>query len=368
MLPLAPSAAGKSRLAGNAADASSSIRDRVVQSRGSVMSWGKIAVCAACLVAICAYAMCEEGRGPLATITTAPFGSPIGLLDLPRNCKQAVPKQAVNTVLFAGRTVEFLLPSHWRVKEVPLPDEVRLVAGPGDVPTELRQLEHGFWIAYHRIETESPRPALETDLGNRLAGAVGRTARLLGPAQHVKAGGYQGLKQLVELDALGSSGLPRRATYLLVQTPWGRFEMLGVASFDAEDDVRGGLKMVLDSLRFHAPQPPDDRVTGASQPFLGRWKAQQGALHFLPGGRVRLEFDTVIALAVDHGGGAGALGTRERLTGRFTAQDDLIFITWDDGSQLNYRWRLHQGDLLLMDHTQQLSRLKRLFDADQSGE
>ena len=51
-----------------------------------------------------------------------------------------------------------------------------------------------------------------------------------------------------------------------------------------------------------------------------------------------------------------------RLTGRFRARDDLILIFWDDGSKLNYQWRLHNGDFLLTDHTGQASQRQRFLD------
>ncbi len=49
-----------------------------------------------------------------------------------------------------------------------------------------------------------------------------------------------------------------------------------------------------------------------------------------------------------------------KLRGTAVAQDDLLLVTWSDGSRTNYRWRLYQGDLLLTDHLGRTSRLKPL--------
>ncbi len=99
---------------------------------------------------------------------------------------------------------------------------------------------------------------------------------------------------------------------------------------------------------------------------MGSWKGRQVAVHFLPQGRVRLDFDTVQTLTAIRDGHAVSGGSGKHIEGSFAAQADVIYITWDDGSRLNYRWQVHAGELLLMDHTGSSSRLRRLFDSPPS--
>src|SRR5436190_4213241 len=54
---------------------------------------------------------------------------------------------AYNVVRFAAGTVELAVPSNWTVKQVPLPREIRLVTGPGEIPDDPSRLERGLWLA-----------------------------------------------------------------------------------------------------------------------------------------------------------------------------------------------------------------------------
>jgi hypothetical protein len=275
-------------------------------------------------------------------------------------------RQGCNIVLFAGRTVELTLPGDWTVRQIPLPGELRLVAGPGDVPADPRRLERGLWLAYQRTESPAAGRSLEAELRSRLAQEIEVQPRLFGWPQSVEVGGFSGLKQNLEMAPPSDAGLPCRASFIVVQTPWGVFEMMAVTPLFAADDMRAALKAALASVRFHAPRPlPAISADGIAdaQPILGSWKGPQGSLHFLPTGQVQLDADAVTTLTPE-AQETTAIGLASRqIRGRFTAQGDVIYITWADGSQLNHRWQLHEGELLLMDHTRNVSRLKRLFDA-----
>ena len=50
------------------------------------------------------------------------------------------------------------------------------------------------------------------------------------------------------------------------------------------------------------------------------------------------------------------------LAGRFRAKNDLLHVVWDDGSKLNFRWKLSGSALLLTDHEGQISQLQRLYE------
>jgi hypothetical protein len=87
---------------------------------------------------------------------------------------QAGDGPAFSVVRFAAGTVEFAVPQDWTVKQVPLSREVRIVAGPGDVPDDPGRLERGLWMAYHpaaptlRGASAPARPTLADELRGRL--------------------------------------------------------------------------------------------------------------------------------------------------------------------------------------------------------
>jgi hypothetical protein len=345
------------------------------------MSLGKITGWAALLLA-CTWALCSSpaasaaeavpgllSPAPSAMPTVPPHAEPAEAAETP----QTSDGPAYNVVRVAGGTVEFAVPRDWTIKQVPLSREIRLVAGPGDVHDDPSHLERGLWLAYHRTTTVTPaatmalpaRPTMEDELRGRLPQAAGADSRIVGPPDAIKIGGFRGLKQRLELAGAADAEL-RRASYVIAQTPWGVLEMMAVAPLFAEGDLSAKLGAIVTSLVFHAPQPlpaiSAPEITDA-QAVLGSWKGQKGLLHLLPNGRARLEFDAVTTLGLQQQVAAVSRRSAETFEGRFSARGDLLFITWDDGRKLNYRWRLDQGELQLIDHERKCSRLRRLFDA-----
>lgn len=333
------------------------------------MMLGRATVCAICLAATWPFTGWADEPGPQ-LLAAAPAhepatnpSEPVAVVVRPGDSRLQVaePHQVVR---FAGRTVEFAVPPQWTVKQVPLPGEIRVLAGPGDVPDEPLQMERGLWIAYHRIEAGASKVSLEAELRDRLPGAAGRAFRAAGGPQALQVGAFAGLMQMVQVAPGDLDGLPRRASYILVRTTWGLLEAWAVTTVGSVDQVQPGLQMALTSLRLNPPAALA-AATAANladaAAALGSWKGRQVAMHFLPEGRVRLDFDAVQTLAPGRDDQASSAGPGRNIEGSFAAQDDMIFITWDDGSQLNYRWKLLEGELLLMDHTGSSSRLKRLF-------
>jgi hypothetical protein len=335
----------------------------------TTMLLGRATVCAVCLAATWPLAGRADDLGPqllAAAPTHEPATNPSGPPAVPvlpgeRRLQVAEPHQIVR---FAGRTIEFAVPPEWTVKQVPLPGEIRVLAGPGDLPDDPLQLERGLWIAYHRIEAEASAASLEAELRNRLPRAAGRVFRAAGGPQPLRVGAFAGLMQMVQVAPGDLDGLPRRASYILVRTTWGLLEAWAATTVGSTDEVQPGLQMALTSLRLNPPTalaPVSANGIADAQSALGSWKGRQIAMHFLPEGRVRLDFDAVQILAPSRDDQSSTVGVGRHIEGSFAAQDDVIFITWDDGSQLNYRWTMHEGELLLMDHTGNSSRLKRLF-------
>ena len=46
----------------------------------------------------------------------------------------------------------------------------------------------------------------------------------------------------------------------------------------------------------------------------------------------------------------------------FEAKEDLLLVEWKDGSKLNFRWKVKDGDLLLTDHEGRISKLRRIVE------
>jgi hypothetical protein len=272
---------------------------------------------------------------------------------------------SLRLVAFAGGALDFELPRGWVVKEVPSGREIRLLAGPAPLPTSPNNLIRGCWLMYERyVPTAGPRPSLNDDLQRSLR-RLPEVGALLGRPRAITVGRQPALRQNVELIGDRGTGAVLRASHVVAQTPWGLLELHGIAPVDVADDVRGGLNLVLSSLRFHNPrQPPlatSPDVTDA-QGALGHWKGQYQRLHLTPTGGIVMDMDPLVTASAappepPHGYEPGT-----HLTGRFRAEDDLIYVTWNDGSPLNFRWKVQQGDLLLLDHSGRYSRLKRLFD------
>ena len=86
------------------------------------------------------------------------------------------------------------------------------------------------------------------------------------------------------------------------------------------------------------------------------------SLSSLVAGNVVVRFDEEEQYQLDSAGRIDFDRPAAQLTGRYQANGDLLLITWDDGSQLNYRWLVTDGDLMLTDHYGRVSQLRRHFD------
>jgi len=99
-------------------------------------------------------------------------------------------------------------------------------------------------------------------------------------------------------------------------------------------------------------------ITNDAQPIFGSWRAYRSLLQLLGEGRILITVDPSATQSLDATAGHKH---QEQLIGVFKAQGDLLFVTWKDGSKLNYRWRLEQGELLMTDHQGQISQLRRVL-------
>jgi hypothetical protein len=95
-------------------------------------------------------------------------------------------------------------------------------------------------------------------------------------------------------------------------------------------------------------------VVGDAAEVLGAWRGSRGQLALYDNGRI------VLWSATPANGTQHAPSAPVALEGRFSAEGDVLYISWRDGSRSNLRWKLRDENLLLSDHRGQLSLLQRL--------
>ncbi len=258
-------------------------------------------------------------------------------------------------VEFAGGTISLQIPRGWWADEVPAGREIRLVMAQRR-PTNIRKMPgDSMWLAYHAVPSNQSvdAQAMMRELSVRLRSVVGSDAAISAPSAF-QFGDWPAV--VSEFTANSPTQANRKVTgrHVLVRTDWGLFEFHG----SAPDDIVGLRSEVWtatwDSLQLKPPATPDNQLAplaAASETVVGNWKSYRSRMNFTGEGRVELTPDSVFPNE-----------TPTTLRGTYEARDDLIFVRWNDGSRLNFRWRLEGNDLFLTDHEGQISQLKRVFN------
>ena len=151
---------------------------------------------------------------------------------------------------------------------------------------------------------------------------------------------------------------------MLVATSLGLLELHAIAPAAEYQQRVADFNRFVSSLRFRKPPDfPDKRVANSirdAAKILGTWKAFRSRITLTADGSVVIkpdDFQTAVAEAADRADPQSAW-----LRGSFRASGDLLFITWEDKSRLNFRWRLRDEELLLTDHEGQISQLRRILE------
>jgi hypothetical protein len=255
-------------------------------------------------------------------------------------------------LIFAGGAVEATVPAGWNVTEIPAGRELRLWLTPapnpaGQVPSE------GIWMVYHWLG----RPPRQNEV-----------LKLLD--LRVPSGSRPSAVETEQLPLSSATGLlrefqrqDRRGFHLVVDASHGILEVAVEASPQNYPDLRqkalgvlAGMKLAEPDLRTAAVRPP---IVDA-RPVIGLWKGLRARMQLSGDGRVVIQFDSAKNYPLDKSGNLIYSQRINRLTGSYRAEDDMLFVQWDDGSRLNYRWRLDDGRLLLTDHNGRVSQLHRL--------
>lgn len=268
-------------------------------------------------------------------------------------------------VRLAAGAVEMRVPRDWWIWEVPAGREVRVALAP-QRPKALNQApKSGYWVCFHLYTDRMAESGVELSdrLRQRLVELTGgNLVPQAGPQFH-RLGPWEAVEQEFSLPPKGLGG-PQRGSHVLVGTPWGWFEFH--AQFAAADYEAHLPEMahLLQQVTLSAPAMALERATvaetQAASPILGVWKAFRSRLRLSGRGAIEIAPDTVQLISPQ---ALDGLPVRpELLRGRFRAEGDLLFVEWADGSKLNFRWKLREGDLLLTDHDGQISQLRRIAE------
>ncbi len=253
-----------------------------------------------------------------------------------------------DVVLHARGALEFEVPQGWQVAEVPRGREIRLIVSPYELPAAGKELRAGAWLAYHRVSRDvSPEAAFQHWTNLRISQLPQGTS----PRQDStrQFGSWPATSFRYQTTA------NEYATHLIVRTTWGVLEFHTQGPANLHQSVSAEL---LPSIRLKPPKPQHSLV--ASE-IVGTWKALQGKLEVSENGRLSLRFDDQGVYPIDQQGTLRFGQRVDVLSGSYVLKDDLLLIRWDDGSLLNWRWRVQHDSLLVTDHLGRVNELRRLW-------
>ena len=262
-------------------------------------------------------------------------------------------------VRFAAEAIEFTVPPQWSVTETNELRHVRLYITPGQF-TGSADMTDGLWVSYHvNPQQESAPAALKKALEQRLRSALPEGAKVERPSL-IEVGSHQAAERPFHaLFRDGDRAVEVRGSHRIIATEWGIVEL---PARHTSAETASHIAQLLERMAIGKPLLFDDPATGATESAMavfGTWKAERARLMFTPGGEVELEYDQSRPRQLDD---TTLLRPARTLRGTYTADGDLLRITWADGSLLNLRWRYEDGALLLTDHLGRISQLARLYE------
>ena len=262
--------------------------------------------------------------------------------------------------IHAAGAVTMSFPTTWTVHEVPVRREIRLVLR----PNELRDSEQSaanrveFWLSYHHQSgLGNDAQQLRRFAKNRVA-AITRGRLDIDDLRATSIDSYPAIQVTFHYELMETN---RIARYIAAVAPWGHVELQ--TSTLAEDWAghEGMFSEIVNSIRLAQPSVSQRMVVGSvhdASPILGSWKSYRGRMRLVDDGRVEIVADQ----AFSYESTEGTTETSKKIIGQFRAQQDLLFIEWADGSQLNFRWRLAGNRLLLTDHNGRMTQLHVILE------
>lgn len=269
-------------------------------------------------------------------------------------------------VMHAAGAVTLRVPAKWEIAELPVRREVRLLMTP-ERQLEERDRRAGIWLCFHY------RQVVPSGLDELTAFAKRRHLEMEPGAVH-QTSAFRAIDghEAIELTFQAEEGW--RGRYLAIVLPWGYCELQAEAGTTRWETFQPVFERVISSLRFRPPREPRSEPipeTRDAVAILGTWKSYRGRFRLHPDGRVELVTDqpsSALGIGEAGVGETGALTDARRarevsvISGRLRAQGDILFIEWDDGSKLNFRWRHERDRLLLTDHHGRTTQLRRILE------
>lgn len=274
------------------------------------------------------------------------------------------------TVLHAGKAVRLTMPAEWRVKEVAVGRKVRLLISPEKIEAAAVDLADGIWLEldYHPDGlTQESSEQLEQHCESSLRGVFG-ASKYLANARKLTISGHSaaGLEFRTEIaeSAAGNATTSKESSvgfHCVVQTSWCRLLIHLIAPSTGDQRIVE-YERILEQLELVKPKANDRSLTltvRAAASILGSWKANASRLRLFADGTVVMAPDQPFLFTTKD---SDQPRKGSAVSGRFRAQDDLLFIEWEDESKLNYRWRLRGNQLLLTDHQGRIAQLARVSE------
>lgn len=296
-----------------------------------------------------------------------PVRLPLVDANLPAADIPAALRDGDDIVRLAGGAVELRVRQGWWIWEVPQGREVRIALSPTR-PASLKTMPAaGHWVCFHVGTSDSAdsRQFLSDQMRQRLAEVSAGQAAPLNSIQFHRLGLWDAAEIEFSLPADGAAGrAPIHGSHVLVRTPWGLFEFHSQFPADryqqqTHETARLLRQVVLTAPRVMEPGPTSAE-TDAAAPIHGSWKAFRSRLRLRPNGGIEIATDRPQLISPPE---AEEQPVRSPLLrGRYRADGDLLYVQWQDGSKLNFRWKLNGGDLLLTDHDGQISQLRRIAE------
>lgn len=299
---------------------------------------------------------------PPAPQQTAPVAD---ALDPPAESQLA----GANLLLFAREMVQLQVWDDWHVSETAAGRDVRLIISSAPAKNGLSQ---GMWLSCHVVRGPQDPVALENLLMERVAAVTKERATLV-TTRTVQIGQTSAVRAdfLLETEPLVVRGTTEKRRFdgfhLLAPTPWALLEIHGVSPVEDKSGLQR-LEQMLASLTLREPKPWSRNAIPATrdaQEAFGVWKSSRGRMRIFDHGRIDIEADRLLLLSSptsrQEAERMEAKGP-PRLRGTYRAEGNVIYITWNDGSRLNLRWKLSKGNLLVTDHQGQISKLKPLIE------
>lgn len=270
-------------------------------------------------------------------------------------------------VIHAAGALEVSVPLLWHVAEVVSGREIRVVLTPEEMAADQKDPTGGIWFCYHyRPEMNLPDGEFPALLAERLQ-LTTPEAETTDRPEWILVDDFAAVRQ--EFSLPPSAADPEEAKdgvigwHTLVRTRWGLVEIHATSPLSSIEEHREIWAATISTIRLGPPQldeaMPEPQIADAT-PVLGSWKGVGSRIQWTSEGLVEMTFDGRGVYLLEFEGSDPPERTT-RLTGHFEARDDLLFVTWDDESRLNLRWRIAGDHLLLTDHNGEVSALRRLL-------